>query len=177
MSKELLDALDTFELSNGIIIWIIAGVLSSYDIRVKYRDLNGTGHWRQPKHIHWIVDWMLKREHNKPKVKELVALFQKLWEQTSPEKCTQKLKWLHEKTASLKSLYEDVKQDVEKFKELNRNWYYHVDFLIFSGYLLLLQEKANRADAYMFQRMFSALWKEYSDLYQVITDATSNYSK
>jgi hypothetical protein len=76
----------------------------------------------------------------------------------------------------LNDLFLELLEDIKTFEELNNNWYYYVDFLIFSWYLLLLQEKTNRSDAYMFQRMFSALWKEYSDLYKIITDATSNYS-
>lgn len=177
MWKDLENAIDTLELSNGITIWIIPWRLSDFDIRVKYKDENWTNHWRQPKHIHWIVDWMLKREHNLEKIQELVKYFQKLWDENSPEDATMILKSLYEKEKNLSELFTQLIQEIKNFEELNSNWYYHVDFLIFSWYLLLLQEKTNRADAYMFQKMFSALWKDYSDLYQVISDATSNYKK
>lgn len=177
MWKKLKDAIDTLELSNWITIWIVEWKLSYYDIRVKYKDNNWTSHWRQPKHIHWIVDWMLKREHNIEKIKELVIFFQKLWDENSPEKATEILKSLYKKEKKLNDLFLNLLDDIRQFEELNSNWYYHVDFLIFSWYLLLLQEKNNRTDAYMFQKMFSALWKDYSDLYQIITDATSNYWK
>ena len=176
MAKMLNNAIDTLELSNWITIWIIPWEISDYDIRIKYKDEKWTWHWRQPKHIHWIVDWMLKREHNIKKVKELVIFFQKLWDENSPEEATKILKSLYEKEKKLNDLFLNLLEEIKEFEELNNNWYYHVDFLIFSWYLLLLQEKTNRADAYMFQRMFSVLWKDYSDLYKVITDATSNYS-
>lgn len=177
MTRELKDAIDILELSNWITIWIIEWKISDYDIKVKYKDDNWTWHWRQPKHIHWIVDWMLKREHNIDKIRELVLFFQKLWDENSPEEATKILKSLYDKESNLNELFLNLLEDIKEFEELNSDWYYHVDFLIFSWYLLLLQEKTNRADAYMFQRMFSALGKEYSDLYKIITDATSNYSQ
>lgn len=177
MAKNQEPPIDIFELSNWITIGIFKGQLSEFDIRVKYTDFYWTKKWRQPKHIHWIVDWMLKREHNLVLIKWLVLYFQEIWDKNTPDICTEKLKLLCSQKTTLKDVFNDVAKDIAQFEPLNKNGYYHVDFLIFSGYLLLLQEKNNNAKAYMFQRMFSALWKDYSDLYKVITDATSNFSK
>lgn len=177
MAKTLNNLIDSLELSNWIIIWMIPWKLSKNDIRVKYKDTKWTWHRRQPKHIHRIVDWMLKREHNKKEIIKLVQFFEKLWIKYDSKSCSWVLENLHKWKLKLSELYNQLKQDIQKFKNLNSFWYYKVDFLIFSWFLLLLQEKNNRSDAYMFKKMFSALWKEYWDLYDVITDATANYSK
>lgn len=180
MVKNLENLIDTMELSNGISIWIISGTLSENDIIIKYKDINGTQHWRQPKHIHWIVDWMLKKEHNKKAVIELVEYFAYLWRVYQPGDCKWILKTLHTGEKKLNDLYSWIDRDwkIDYFsKKLNWYGYYKVDFLIFSWFLLLLQEKNNRSDAYMFEKMFSALAQDYSILYDVISDATSNYSK
>ncbi|MDD2745107.1 MAG: hypothetical protein PHU93_01085 [Candidatus Gracilibacteria bacterium] len=178
MVKNLNTLIDTIELSNGISIGIVPGKLSDNDIIIKYKDKNGTQHWRQPKHIHWIVDWMLKREHDEQAIRELVIYFSKLWKKYNPTVCQRILKALLSGNRSLESVYLIVKYDIDIFaNKLDRYGYYKVDFLIFFGFLLLLQEKNNRNDAYMFEKMFSALAKDYSELYNIISYATSNYGK
>lgn len=48
---------------------------------------------------------------------------------------------------------------------------YSVKFLIFLAELLMVQEKTNREDAYMFQRLLKAI-EEGESIYQIISIAT-----
>ncbi|USN58838.1 MAG: hypothetical protein H6767_01805 [Candidatus Peribacteria bacterium] len=75
---------------------------------------------------------MLKREHNIEKIKELVAFFQKLWDENSPKEATATLQRLYKKDQNLNDLFLILLDDIKKFEELNNSGYYHVDFLIFS---------------------------------------------
>ena len=51
------------------IIYVFQGSLSQYDILIKYRK-DGT-RIRTPKHIHWVVDILMKMQGNE-KLKQLI---------------------------------------------------------------------------------------------------------
>lgn len=57
-----------FNLKNGEIIGVFQGSKSKIpelDIVVKYRDnYTSPNRIRTPKHIHWVIDLLIKKEHN-----------------------------------------------------------------------------------------------------------------
>lgn len=71
----------------GITLSAFPGSLSPNDILLKYKELRGTDRFRTPKHIHWVIDLMLKREHNKALTNELLMVFKSQWEKTIPLIC------------------------------------------------------------------------------------------
>jgi len=64
---------------------------------------------------------MLKREHNLDKIKELVILFQKLWDENSSEESTKILKSLYDNEKNLNNLFLNLLEDIKKFESLNDN--------------------------------------------------------
>ncbi|MDR2337300.1 MAG: hypothetical protein LBE20_01465 [Deltaproteobacteria bacterium] len=59
---------------------------SIFDFVVRYRENFNTG-WsriRTPKHVHWIVDILIKRSHDREETLLFVREFEKLWNSIKP---------------------------------------------------------------------------------------------
>ena len=57
-----------FQLADGTIIGVFQGSRGSHpdlDIVVKYKDKYTKSGVRTPKHIHWVIDLLIKKEHDK----------------------------------------------------------------------------------------------------------------
>ena len=89
-----------------------------------------------------------------------------IWNKTIPIKSEQERQSL-----DLKALLNISKKEIERFQELSKKGEYSVKFLILLAKLLMLQEKTNRADAYMFKRVLDGL-KSRKDLFRVLSTAT-----
>ena len=63
------------------------------------------------------------------------------------------------------------KDEIERFKVLSQKGEYSVKFLILLAKLLMVQEKTNRPDAYMFKRVLDGL-REGRDLFRLLSTAT-----
>ncbi|HHZ00797.1 MAG TPA: hypothetical protein GYA03_06850 [Tissierellia bacterium] len=68
----ILKSIIDIELDCGITLSAFPGSLSPNDILLKYKEHRGTDRYRTPKHIHWVIDLMIKREHNKALTNELL---------------------------------------------------------------------------------------------------------
>ena len=89
------------------IIYAFQGSLSQYDILIKYRK-DGT-RIRTPKHIHWVVDILMKMQGNEMLTKQYLVAIQHCWNTCSP---------LHNNSyETLKTLIEDGEQaiDIEQY--------------------------------------------------------------
>ena len=158
-----------FQVNDNIIIAVYKGSLSPLDILIKYRQKLKNGRWsriRTPKHIHWTVDILMKMQTFKDLTQEFLDFFIDIWNQTTPIKSERERQSL-----DLKNLLDISKEEVERFKKLSKKGEYSVKFLILLAKLLMLQEKTNRADAYMFKKVLAGL-KKGEDLFHVISKAT-----
>jgi hypothetical protein len=163
-----------FQVNDNIIIGIYKGSLSPFDILIKYKQKLKKGRWsriRTPKHIHWTVDILMKMQTYKNLTQEFLDFFISIWNKTKPiqsEKQRQSL--------DPKALLDISKKEVKKFEKLSKKGEYSVKFLILLAKLLMLQEKTNRSDAYMFRNVLNGL-KEGEDLFHVISTATLRASR
>lgn len=165
---ERLKSIIDIELQDKIILSVFPGELSENDILLLYKDLSGrtkSQRYRTPKHIHWAVDLMLKREHNQKLTVELLQDFKNQWAKTKP---------LSERNS--RAVYDSLvlsrdEKLLQKYKPLNLYGYYNTDFIIHLMELLMLQEKTNYPSAYMFLRVISELISG-NDLFKVISTAT-----
>lgn len=98
--------------------------------------------------------------------REFVDFFISLWENTVPLKTEDERQAL-----DLEALLNFSEAEIEKFKILSGKGEYSVRFLILLAKLLMLQEKTNRADAYMFKRVLDGL-REGKDLFRLLSIAT-----
>lgn len=75
--------------------------------------------------------------------------------------------------ATLKALIQDGEKaiDIGRFTALNQYGEYDVDFLYVLMELLAVQEKTNRADAYMFGSLIEELLETDKDIYKIVSTA------
>lgn len=182
MAKEILPRMDfkvkeltyhpikMFRVNGSTIIAVYKGALSPLDILIKYRqklkNKNGWSRIRTPKHIHWTVDILMKMQSYGDLTKEFLDFFLNLWENTIPLKYE-----VERQSLDLEAMLNISKSEIEKFQKLSEKGEYSVRFLILLAKLLMLQEKTNRADAYMFKRVLNGLRQE-EDLFHILATAS-----
>lgn len=145
------------------VIYVFQGTLSEFDIVIKYRK-DGT-RIRTPKHIHWVVDILMKMQGNEDLTKEYLLKIQDCWNKCEPLK--------NNNFETLKQLIEDGENDIDikQFTVLNEYGEYEVEFLYVLMELLAVQEKTNRADAYMFGKIIEELLETERDIFKIISRA------
>lgn len=145
------------------IIYVFQGDLSPLDIVIKYTK-NG-GHIRTPKHVHWAVDILMKMQGHEELTKQYLRAIKNYWDDCEPLASND--------FAALMSLIESGEETIEiqQFSALNRFGEYDVEFLYVLMKLLAVQEKTNRADAYMFGRIIEELLKTDRDIFKIISTA------
>lgn len=151
------------DLGNGLYIFVYPGNLSANDILVKYKQSDTKQ--RTPKHIHWVVDFMIKQQHEKVLTDQLLYVFSNRWQSIVPLTGRSNDDIL---TSLILSHNTQLKR---RYDTLNNYGYYSVDFLIHLMELLMIQEKTNNPDAYMFSRCLNSLMNS-NDLFSIISTAT-----
>ncbi|MBQ9976548.1 MAG: hypothetical protein IJP16_08550 [Clostridia bacterium] len=145
------------------VIYVFQGDLSQFDIVIKYK--KDGKRIRTPKHIHWVVDILMKMQGNEDLTKKYLLAIQNCWNTCVP--------LTNNDFATLKSLIENGEEDIEitQFFELNVFGEYDVEFLYVLMELLAVQEKTNRSDAYMFGNIIEELLEADRDIFKIISTA------
>lgn len=151
------------------ILGIYKGTLSAFDILLRYRQKEGE-RWsriRTPKHIHWAVDMLIKHYSEPHETDLLLDSLLNQWEQTVPLESKEAQEYL----LSSERLLDDVNDEAMKYDNLAGKGEYSVKFLILIAKLLMVQEKTNRHDAYMFKNLLERL-KEHRNIFEIVSTAT-----
>lgn len=151
------------------ILGIYKGTLSDFDILLRYRQKEGE-RWsriRTPKHIHWAVDMLIKHYSEPQETDLLLDSLLKQWEKTVPLESEESQEYL----LSPERLLADVNDEAMKYNKLTGKGEYSVKFLILIAKLLMVQEKTNRHDAYMFKNLLEKL-KEHKNIFEIVSTAT-----
>ena len=153
-----------FKLSNGTVIGVFQGSLGEnpdLDIIIKYQEPGKRV--RTPKHIHWAIDLLIKKEHNKELTLEFVRYLRDMWDKVEPfktkveqQRCQLKL------TTSAK---------LKKFEELNQYGEYPVEFIGHIIELMMMEEKTGLATAFMFKGVLDSIIQE-KDIFSIVSSAT-----
>lgn len=145
------------------IIYVFQGNLSQFDIIIKYK--KDRKRIRTPKHIHWVVDILMKMQGNEELTKKYLSAIQNCWNACVPLS--------NNDFETLKNLIENGEKDIEieKYFDLNAFGEYDVEFLYVLMELLAVQEKTNRADAYMFGKIIEELLETDRDIFKIISTA------
>lgn len=140
--KNTLQAIIEFVFENYI-IYVFQGALSQFDILVKYK--KDDSRIRTPKHIHWVVDMLMKMQGNEVLTKQFLTEIQRCWVECVPLE--------NNNYETLKELIENGEETLNicEYAPLNGYGEYDVEFLYVLMQLLAVQEKTNRADAYMWR--------------------------
>ena len=89
------------------------------------------------------------------------------WEQITPLESNE----AKEQLLSPNKLLADVNNEATKYNKLAGKGEYSVKFLILIAKLLMVQEKTNRHDAYMFKNLLEKL-KEHRNIFEIVSTAT-----
>ena len=142
-----------------------AGENPENDIIVKYLHTTATGRTtlRQPKHIHWVIDLLMKRQGDKPLTIKFLNNIVTFWEESTalPNNNYQTLAEVIENGTR--------KVDLNKFLSLDKSGVYDIKFLCTILILFVVEEKTNRADAYMFKDIITELVQDEIDIYNIVT--------
>ena len=153
-------------ISDKYILYIHQGSFSEFDMVLKYRVLKD-GVWsrlRTPKHIHWAVDLVLKKQIQKELSIHFIEKLLDYWNSIeSPMKTNDDRNRIIQECIST-SLEEE-------YRELDSIGEYPVEFLWVMALLLIQQEKANNFNAFMFKELLTSL-KENDEIYKIISTAT-----
>ena len=144
-------------------IYVFQGSLSQYDIVIKYK--KGSARIRTPKHIHWAVDVLMKMQGNEALTKRYLRAIQNCWESCVP--------LAGNDYETLKALIVNGENDIDitQFFSLNAFGEFDVEFLYVLMELLAVQEKTNRADAYLFGSIIEELLSTDRDIFKIISTA------
>jgi len=153
-------------LSDGTIIGVFEGdrgFIKDHDIIIKYQEKGKKV--RTPKHIHWVIDLLIKKEH-KP---ELTIKFMKY------------LREMYDKVDAFKSKEDRVKfvlkettiEKLKPFQELNQYGEYKVDFIGHLIELMIKMEKNTSPEkpARVFRELMDAMIQE-KEIFVIVSKAT-----
>lgn len=159
-------AIKEIYLADGTVIGIFEGSRGAnpnHDILIKYQEKGKR--LRTPKHIHWVIDLLIKKEHNK----ELTLKFMKY------------LRGMYDKVGAFTSkkdrkkcnLNETRKEKLKPFEELNKYGEYKVDFIGHLIELMIKMEKNTPPDkpARVFKELMDAMIQE-KEIFVVVSKAT-----
>lgn len=152
-------------------IYVFPGVLSDNDIKIKFKDKDiAKSRLRTPTHIHWTVDLLIKYEHNPELTSELLRLFRDHWNEITP------LNSRDFDSIKNKINFANNQEIIEQYSDLNGHGFFSVQFILTLMELLMIQEKTNMPDAYMFLRAINEFLK-HQDLYKILSIANPNWRK
>jgi|SRR3989344_5331564 len=135
------------------------------DFVVKYLDLRKTTRLRTPKHIHWVIDLLIKKEHNRILTMGFITFLYQIWGRLEPLKRKQEQLDIYQKLS--------LKKELEQFEELDNYGEYSVEFITYVIGLFVIEEKTGMAGAFMFKELFDAMLME-KDIFYVVSKATHN---
>src|SRR3989344_4130398 len=159
-------AVKEIKFEDGTIIGVFAGNrghIPEHDILIKYQEQGKR--LRTPKHIHWVIDLLIKKEHNR----ELTLKFMKY------------LRDMYDKVEAFKSkedranfiFRETTKDKLKPFEELNKYGEYKIDFI---GHLIELMIKMEKntpinKPARVFRELMDAMIAE-KEIFVIVSKAT-----
>lgn len=160
-------AFKEFRLAGGEAIGVFQGNRGSQpelDIIVKYADkYTMTKNPRTPKHIHWAIDLLLKKSHQRGLTQEFIKFLISIYDNVPP--------FANKADQLACTLQFATPARLAPFKPLDANGQYSVEFIAVLIELLSRAEKTGHAGAFMFRGVLVAL-RDTDDVF-AITSAAS----
>lgn len=173
MNVKDIEPLTIIKVNDTYILAVYQGSLSEYDLLIRYRqrDKSTKSGWsriRTPKHIHWAVDAIIKMQHNDEETKKFLEFLINLWDtQIQPLKSREERDLL----LNVEKLKKEANIEANRYPQLANKGEYSIKFLYLIAKLLMVQEKTNLSNAYMFKNLLDAL-KVHKDIYKIVSIAT-----
>ena len=159
-------AIKEIPLSDGTIIGVFEGDrghIKDHDIIIKYKETNKQ--LRTPKHIHWVIDLLIKKEHNKKLTLEFMKYLRDMYERVQG--------FCSKEDRAKCILNETTKEKLKPFEELNKYGEYKVEFIGHLIELMIKMEKNTSPDkpAHVFKELMDAMIQE-KEIFVVVSKAT-----
>lgn len=150
---------------NGLWIYVFPGTLSANDIWVHFRNFNVLhSRIRTPSHVHWTVDILIKSVRNQRLTEAFLKEMLTRWREIEPLPNRQMQTIINNLT------YSRDQRFIERYQSLDRDGFFNMEFLTHLIELLMLQEKTNNPQAYMFRRVVEGILNS-NDLYSILSTA------
>ncbi len=165
-NKPRLYSIKNIKLKNGVTIGIFQGSKGQrpeLDMVIKYLDPSKSSKVRTPKHIHWVIDLLIKKEHSKALTMDFISYLRSMWDTLEPLKTKNEQLNVDQKLTPNK--------DLARFEDLNIYGEYSVEFIAYITELFVIEEKTGMEDAHVFKELFDALLAE-KDIFYVVSKAT-----
>lgn len=136
------------------------------DIKIVYYENSKSRQGRTPKHIHWAVDLLIKKQFEQQLTNSFIKEIKKDWNNCQILE--------NNNFETLKNIIESylIKIDLKKYIKLNNYGEYDVEFLLVVLVLMMYEEKTNSHKAHMFNDVLEALLKDQLDIFSIISSAT-----
>ena len=150
----------------GVTIGVFAGSRGhnpDHDILIKYKE-DGK-RVRTPKHIHWVIDVLIKKEHNKELTLKFLRYLRDMYDKVKGFESKED----REKCKLTETTYEKLK----KFEELNDYGEYSVEFVGHLIELMIKMEKNTSPDnpARVFKELMDSILEE-KEIFVIVSKAT-----
>ena len=156
-------AIKEIKLDDGTVIGIFEGSRGAnpdHDILIKYQE-DGK-RIRTPKHIHWVIDLLIKKEHNRELTLRFMKYLREMYDKVEAFKSKE------ERTTFI--LNETTLEKLKQFEELNKYGEYNVEFV---GHLieLMIKMEKNHPNPHVFRELIEAMIAE-KEIFVVVSKAT-----
>lgn len=160
-----------FQVNESFKIGVYSGTKSAMDIIVRYRQKRAAdGTWtriRTPKHIHWVIDVMIKMDAERNLTRQFLDTLIDIWSRTDKIRNREEL----DAALDLQYLSQQCSEDFARFEPLSRHGEYSIKFLILVAILLMKQERTNYDNTQLFSTLFQKL-KAGDDIFGIVSAAS-----
>ena len=163
-SQVKLRAFKEFLSKDGTIIGVFQGSFGNnpdLDIIVKYKEKGKRV--RTPKHIHWAIDLLIKKEHNPELTKEFIKYLIGMWDGIQPFRTK-----AEQQRCDLR--FTDP-EHLKVFEPLDKYGEYPVEFIGHVIELMMLEEKTGNHEAFMFKGVLNAIYND-EDIFSIVSRAS-----
>ncbi len=154
------------KLQDGTIIGIFEGTRGAnpdHDILIKYQEQGKRV--RTPKHIHWVIDLLIKKEHNRKLTLEFMRYLRDMYNRVDA--------FQSKEDRTKCDLKETTDEKLKPFEELNSYGEYKVDFIGHLIELMIKMEKNTPPEkpARVFRELMEAMINE-KEIFVIVSKAT-----
>lgn len=152
-------------------LFIYQGTKSQHDIVIKYQELLNGKYTRErtPKHIHVAVDLLIKLHEDSSLTNQLLDFLISQYSRLSPISSIKDIQL----ELNIEQLLSDSEEILTQTQLLNNKGEYSVKFLILLIKLLMIQEKTNYPDGYLFQDLLNR-FKSNPTIWAIVSKASFN---
>ena len=161
--KPRLESFRDFVLLDGTTIGVFQGDRGQnphLDILIKFQKEGGR--IRTPAHIHWVIDILIKKEHNRELTLEFLKFLREMYEKVEPFRTKEQ----QQKCELKQTSYDKIK----KFEELNEYGEFSVEFIGHLIELMMIMEKTGLDRAFVFKELMDTMIQE-KDIFSIVAKA------